>query len=364
MKTIESRSAAFKRITKGLKAFVEKQTPAAMQLIVEAKRLEIWKEKYSSWMEYCEKEFGKSRRRVYQLLEIAGTIEEIESVQPLHKSEAKNKAILHDLGTRQVGELAGLDPEQKAAVLDAAIKAEGGKTPKPKTIATARKAIGAPPRRRSCFDPDVIPRDYSGAHLSKPQSESPPRVRSTPADAQVFDEFSKRYPKTFTFEVVTEAEEKQLNVCVEDILANRGTVQTATTQTLISALCAAYKEIKKKTLGVSKADARAMREMFEAYGADEIPNIVEVFKKAIVAPKGQGYFYSNQSHQLHSFGKNYGNIRNEVSNTGNSKNNPRLSGVARNDELNDYGALAAAKSRMGAEMAEAAMRRSSNPKPT
>src|SRR5438477_13185659 len=101
---LETRKQAYKRITDGIRSFVNHSVGAA-KLVLEAKRTEIWKKKWSSWQEYCEKEFGKTRRRVNQLLEIAVTIEEIESGKPFPCEDAKNKEILANLNTRQAAEL-------------------------------------------------------------------------------------------------------------------------------------------------------------------------------------------------------------------------------------------------------------------
>ncbi len=327
MKTIESLSSAYKRITNGLRKFINHGVEAA-KLIHEAKRLEIWKQKWSSWQEYCEKEFGKSRQRAWELLEVANTISEIQSVRQPDTESGKNKEILANLNARQAAALKGLPPEQKAEVFEKAINKAGGKAPTPSVIVTARKSVTDPPRRRSVFDPDPTPRDNSRAYESPCiEDEKPePKDRSTPADAQVFDEFSKKYPKVFSFLVENEAEEKRLNECVESIMAYRpqNGAKPATTATLIAALCSAYKSVKKKTLGVSKADSREMRTLFESYGAAEIPAIVEVFKKAIVTDK----FHCRNAHQLHSFGKNYSNVRNEIENENNATSG--RSGVDRN----------------------------------
>src|SRR5262245_54555962 len=169
---IETRSQAYKRITDGLRKYFDQDTATASELLQEAKRTEVWKEKWASFKEWCEKEFGKSKQRAYQLLQIAATIDEIQGVKPFDSESDKNKGILHNLGTRQVVELKGLAPAEKAKVLSDAIKTSGGKSPTPATIAKARFEAQLPPRRSS-FDPDERPRDYSGAY-SSPKDEIDP----------------------------------------------------------------------------------------------------------------------------------------------------------------------------------------------
>ena len=146
--SLESRPQAYKRITNGIRQYMN-HTVGVMKLVQEAKRLEIWKEKWSSWQEYIEKEFGKTRQRAYELLEIASTIDEIESVNNsdgfnVRQSDIKtqrNKGILSNLNIRQARALSGLPPDKKAEVFHGAINAEGGKNPTPKTINGVRSAI-------------------------------------------------------------------------------------------------------------------------------------------------------------------------------------------------------------------------------
>ena len=140
MTKLESRQQAYKRITDGLRNFLN-HSVGAMTLVQEAKRTEIWKEKWSSWGEYCEKEFGKSRRRAEQLLEIAGTIEEIQNAKPFRIESEENKEILSNLNTRQVKALSGLPTEKKAEILAKAIVVQGGKSPRPGTINGVRMAM-------------------------------------------------------------------------------------------------------------------------------------------------------------------------------------------------------------------------------
>ena len=164
---IESRQEAYDRITDGIR----NHSDSILKLVSEAKRLEIWKEKWSSWTEYCEKEFGKSRQRVAQLLDVSVTIEELQTSNMFDASSGKNKAILQNLNSRQAAALKGLPTVQKAEVLAKAIAAEGGKSPKPATIATAR---------RSSFDADAIPRNNDAAYLSgptKPEKNGKPDIQ-------------------------------------------------------------------------------------------------------------------------------------------------------------------------------------------
>jgi hypothetical protein len=164
---LESRPQAYKRITDGIRNFLN-HSVGAMKLIQEAKRMEIWKEKWSSWQEYCEKEFGKSRQRAYQLLEVAGTIDEIESVKRFDIESGKNKEILKNLNTRQTAALKGLPPEKKAEVLAKSIEAEGGKSPKAETINGVRRNLAKEPEIQ--LDkvgrpiPENIVADWNEAH--------------------------------------------------------------------------------------------------------------------------------------------------------------------------------------------------------
>src|SRR5438876_922969 len=114
-KAIESRTQAYKRITDGIRSFVN-HSVGATALILEAKRLEIWKDKWSSWQEYCEKEVGKSRQQVWRLLDVASTVDEIRNVTPGYTEDGTSLGILHEMTYRQAKELKGLPPEQKPEV--------------------------------------------------------------------------------------------------------------------------------------------------------------------------------------------------------------------------------------------------------
>src|SRR6266576_4886380 len=117
---LETRPQAYKRITDGIRSFVNHSVGAA-KLVLEAKRLEIWKERWSSWKEYCENEFGTTKQRVYQLLDVASAIEDIQGVKPFDSESGKNKEILANLNSRQAAELKGLPPDKKAEVFHKAI---------------------------------------------------------------------------------------------------------------------------------------------------------------------------------------------------------------------------------------------------
>lgn len=292
-KALESRAQAYKRITNGILQFINHSVGTA-KLIHEAKRLQIWKEKWSSWQEYCEKEFGQSRQRAYQLLDVASTIEEIQSVKPFDTESGKNKEILHDLTSRQAVELKGLAPEEKARVLTDAIKAEGGKTPKPSTIATVRAAAQLP-ARRSVFDGDVDPADRM--------------PKSTKADVVVALELSTVYPKVLSFEVINSEEEVRYNTVIQAILVKRGVKKNPEKFDMHDAVrqvCNAYKRCTGKTMSVKALDAGQLRRLLES--GIELSEFIEVGEKAWKATS----FLAKYSHQIAMFVKHYGNIRNEL----------------------------------------------------
>jgi hypothetical protein len=291
---IETRQKAYKRITDGIRSFVN-HSVGVMKLIQEAKRTEIWKERWSSWQEYCEKEFGKSRQRIYELLEVAGTIDEIKSVCLADIESGKNKAILENLNRRQTQQLRGLYPLEKAEVLAKSIVAEGGKSPKPSTIATARA------------DYEIDPADQ----ISK----------STPGDVATarmvqLDETALKYPKLFTFEVLTSEEEGYLQVSAEKILVKRGHKNGhADLHDAIIQVCNAYKRVTGKTLSVKPLDAGQLRRLLQS--GITLEEFIETGEKAW---KSNG-FLARQSHQIAMFVKHYGNIRNEVNGVSPSEKN-------------------------------------------
>ena len=357
MKTaIETRPQAYKRITDGIRQFIN-HSVGARTLIKEAKRTEIWKEKWSSWQEYCEKEFGKTARRAYQLLEIADTIDEIKSVKPFHTESEENKEILQNLNSRQAAELKGLPPEEKAEVFHKAVSVSGGRAPKPETIAKVR---------RSGFDADMESRSASRDEIDPVDRIS----KSTPGDVAVArmaieqPEGTNSYPHIFSFEVNSYEEEKYLQVAKEKILVKRGSKNGHAKLDLhdaIAKVCNAYKAATSKTLSVKPLDAGQLRRLLQS--GITLEEFIETGEKAW---KSDG-FLARHSHQIAMFVKHYGNIRHEISNPNrinNGKGNPRLEGVCRNDEINDYAKLAAAKCKMDSERAQAAMRQSGTAKTT
>ena len=320
---IETRSQTYKRITDGIRQFIN-HSVGARKLIQEAKRTEIWKDKWSSWQEYCEKEFGKSRQRAYELLEVAETIDEIKSVCLADIESGKNKEILENLNRRQVAELKGLTPDQKAGVFHKAVAVSGGKAPKPETIAKVR---------RSSFDPDTEPRDNVSCYLSGPVSGNVPRdtidreerdpadkmPKSTPEDVVAArmavnptadEKNSLRYPHLFSFAVNSYEEEQVLQVAKEKILVKRGSKNGHSKidmRDAIAKVCLSYKGVTGKKLSVKPMDAGQLRRLFES--GITLEECIEVGERAWVSRE---FWSKGQSHQLATFVKHFGTIRNEV----------------------------------------------------
>lgn len=320
---IETRSQIYKRITDGIR----NHTVGLMKLVQEAKRLEIWKEKWSSWQEYCEKEFGFSRQRAYQLIDVAETIEEIESVKESDEKvsnmfdteSGKNKEILHNLNTRQATALKRLPPGKKAEVLHAAITVEGGKPPTQATINGVRKAMVGDER------------DYSNVYCSEP------RVHTTAQDSALAYEFAG-YPKTIAITVRSEDEETAVRRLIAEFTEKHGENESASktpVRDLLRKLTSAYKELTGKTLIVTGADAGQIKRLVQINGVSCTDEIVLTFRKACQAKTG---FWATQSHQLSTFVKHYGNIREEVSSpsVANKPGVDRNAGTANSKVIGQY----------------------------
>lgn len=320
-KAIESRSQAFKRITSALRNYAN-HSVGAMKLIQEAKALEIWKEKYSSWREYCEKEFGQSRQHIYKLLDTANTVKEIQSVAQCDTESAKNKEILANLTSRQAAELKGLQPEEKAKVFNLAIEAEGGKAPKPITLANARSAAQLPPRRRSSFDPDLTKRNYGNPYSSNvdPADKIP---NATPEDVVVARAVvlpiestpDEVFPQMFSFELHDQDEKDSFRVFSEKILVKREKKKRRPKINMRDAVVKvkeAYKRVKGKELSVKPKDAGQLRRHLES--GMTLEEFIEVAEKAWASEK---WWARNQSHQLASFVKHFGTIREEINGSSN-----------------------------------------------
>lgn len=307
---IETRQQAYKRITDGIRQFVN-HSVGAMKLVQEAKRLEIWKDKWSSWQEYCEKEFGKSRQRAWELLDVASTIDEIKSVRLADIESGKNKAILDNLNRRQADALKGLPPVQKAEVLAKAIQAQGGKSPKPETINGVRRACA------EFGDGTYRGHDASDFYTQK-RDEIDPADKissSTKDDVAAAQEVSERYPKVLSFEVITRQEEVQYHTAIQDIIVKRGTKPTPRKIDMheaVRSVCVAYKRVTGKTMSVKPLDAGQLRRLLES--GIELQEFIEVGEKAWKS----GGFLAKHSHQIAMFVKHYGNIRNEIESPKNS----------------------------------------------
>ena len=235
---------------------------------------------------------------------------------------------------------------------------------------TNEKSSPLAPQRRSNFDPDPTPRnhsnDYTSATVSSngvPRGTDPidmaePRLHTTKEDSALAYEFAG-YPKTIEVTVRSEEEETQVRQLIADFAAQHGETEKASitpARDLIGKLARTYKEVTGRTLLISGADAAQVKRLIQMNGISCSEEIVLTFKTACQAKTG---WYATKSHQLSTFVQNYNNIRNELNNPISStvgKRNPRLEGVCRNDQLNDYAALAAAKCKMDAERAQAAMR--------
>lgn len=142
----ETKEQSFHRIASGIKAWRESTETAAL-LISEAKETEIWKLKYASFKEFCEKECGITDRWGRALAQTANTIREIEDAQernPVPPSEATSLANPKTLTAKTAAPLRGLPAEKKAEAFQAATDASGGEAPTVAAIKTAvRKVIDA-----------------------------------------------------------------------------------------------------------------------------------------------------------------------------------------------------------------------------
>src|SRR5207245_5489614 len=77
----------------------------------------------------------------------------------------------------------------------------------------------------------------------------------------------------------------------------------------IRSVCSAYKKVTSKTLSVKPLDAGQLRRLLES--GITLEEFIEVGEKAW---KSDGFLARGQSHQLATFVKHYGNIRNEIDN--------------------------------------------------
>lgn len=158
-------SFAYNRIAAGLRRWRE-STVQAVALIVEAKEREIWKLKYGSLQEFCDKECGISRRWLFELCDTSRTIREIADVAGINldgppSDDARIPAkILAELTPKQAAPLKGLPPADKAAVLATSIERSGGKSPAPRVIAaeaTNRIAINGKAAEKLVLDETGYP---------------------------------------------------------------------------------------------------------------------------------------------------------------------------------------------------------------
>lgn len=288
---LESRAQAFNRVMNRIRRFLEIDSVEVAKSIREARDKELWKEKYSSWSECCEKEFGKSRQRLHQIIEGVNVIEAIQTSNAFDASDPGNKAILHNLSTRQVKALSNLPTDKQAEILTVAIKKSDGKSPKVETITTARLKVTA--------DTDNL-----WAYTNPPRD-----VHTTKQDTETAIEFAG-YPKEIRVTVKNAQEELEVRSLLKRLESNDGAKKNVV-RDLIASLVRTYKELTGKKLVITGADAGQIRRLVKLNGEDCSGEIIDVFSKAC---KADGFF-ARQSHQISTFVKHFGNIRNEVNTT-------------------------------------------------
>lgn len=140
---------------KSLTAQIKDKLEGAAKLIAMAHKLEAWRILgYTSWVEYCEKEFGFSRQRGYQLMDFAETTENIAegvSTNCRHLPERES----------QTRPLAGLPAPKQRTAWKRAVKAAGGQ-PTAKQVA-AQVAAMKPAKAREIATESNLPMHTTSA---------------------------------------------------------------------------------------------------------------------------------------------------------------------------------------------------------
>lgn len=177
----ESDSQRYNRILITVNRWRE-DTAKAMAAIYEAHEHQIWRGKYYSWKEFCEKALGFTKRWGNEIVATLTTIKEIENISNGGKTsdviggnsvptlEAENKEILQGLNPAQRKKLDGLEPEQKAEVFHRAVELSDGESPTPKLIEEVRKDIEKPNGKKNGNGHTEAPEKKS--HQGPPRDET------------------------------------------------------------------------------------------------------------------------------------------------------------------------------------------------
>ena len=142
--------------------------------------------------------------------------------------------------------------------------------------------------------------------------------KATPADVVVARAVvlpvstSEVYPQVFTFEVQNQFELDSFRVLAEKTLVKRqkkNGKQKIDIGDAVRKVCSAYKRVKGKNLSVKPADAAQLRRHLEC--GMSLDEFISVGEKAWMS---ESFWSKNQSHQLSTFVKHYGTIREEIDN--------------------------------------------------
>lgn len=150
-------------INRGLISF--REAGAALMRIRDGK---LYRADHDSFEAYCEKRWGLTRRRAYQLIESSETVASLPE---------KVCTMVHN--ERQVRELAKVPEEKRAAVLEAV--ADSGQKPTAKAIRDAARVIDVP-TRETWEEPTPAPEPEPPREEERFHEEEPETARSNRPD--------------------------------------------------------------------------------------------------------------------------------------------------------------------------------------
>ena len=302
MKAIESLKQACRRIQQGLIAY-RHQTEIAAKLVWEAKTKRVWMEDYSSWSEFCERGCGYSRQWADQLFKKYQTKVQIEiletgkieacsksmpSVKSLDTSKAINKGILPKSAFKNLISPSVVDGVKKTAKSGPCAEFGDGTY---RGVETSEFYVERDPADKM---PKATPEDVVSARAAA----SPPEITLSV------------FPHPFTVIVEDQEEEDFMTICSEKLLAKRNKKNghpKINMQDAIAKVKSAYKRVKGKQMAVKPMDAGQLRRHLE--DGMELDELIAVGEKAWVSNE---FWSKGQSHQLSTFVKHFGTIRNEV----------------------------------------------------
>lgn len=282
-------------ISKGQKTFIE-----VGHALVEIKTSKLYRQKAHTFDEYCQNTFGWGKRRASQICAGVGVWENAkESGQPLPQNEHQARKLLADA------------------------KPKKGNNCSPSTTMAERVAKNHATTLSENITPKKAPcSEFSSKNIDLNVYVSEPRVHTTPEDTALAQEFAG-YPKNIELKVTVtnEKQESKLRTLIAGINEENGDKEPASktpARDLIRRLTSAYKELTGNELLVSGADAGQVQRLVKINGASRSNEIVLTFRKACQATTG---FHSTKHvHQIASFLKFYGEIRNEISEGGQRTN--------------------------------------------